>query len=104
MGTTSSSPSARKSASRSIEATRSPALHALPEDRERDRARVEHSVVEAREVEARAELRACLGAELHDLELADLVSERLSRPHDVAVHLVRDVVLGEERVRDHEID
>src|SRR5262245_61248319 len=64
----------------------------------------EHDVVEARKREPRAEptLRAVAG--VGDRALADLVRERLARPDDVAVHLVRDVALGAAADAAHRLD
>ena len=49
-----------------------------------------------------AEPRPGLVAEPEDLELAELVGERLARPDDVAIDLVLDVVGAEGRVLEHE--
>src|SRR5207249_10449730 len=84
-------------------------LHDVSVDRRAEglqgpRAVLEDRVVEGAQVEPRTEPRLRAGAKAPDLELADLVGERLSRPGDVAVHLVHDVVLREGRVREHEVD
>ena len=51
-----------------------------------------------------AELGRRLAAQLLDLQLADLVRQRLARPGDVAVDLVDDVELGLRRVRLEVVD
>ena len=71
---------------------RDPRVHALVEHRQRHRARAEHDRVERLEVELRAERAPRPRARSsQDLELADLVRERLAGPADVAIDLVRDV-------------
>src|SRR2546429_1114787 len=84
-------------------------LHDVSVDRRAEglqghRAVLEDRVVEGAKIEPRTEPLFRVGAEPPDLELADLVGERLSRPGDVAVHLVYDVVLREGRILDIEID
>ena len=71
---------------------------------ERHCAAAEHDVVESPDVELPAEILRRPGAQLLDLELADLVGQRLARPGDVAVDLVRDVELGLGGIGLEEID
>src|SRR5215212_11031302 len=52
---------------------------------ERQRATPQYCVVEVADIEARSELALRLGAQLSDLQLADLVGERLSRARNVAI-------------------
>ena len=58
----------------------------------------------AADVEPAAERRPGRVAEPQDLELAELVGQRLAGHREVAVDLVGDVVLGERGVLDHERD
>ena len=59
----------------------------LFEEIERQRAVPEHDVVEFPDVEARAQRLLGLAAQFFDLQLAELVRERLSRPGDIAIDL-----------------
>ena len=59
---------------------------------------VEHLVVEGADVELVAERFLRAGAELEDLELADLVGQSLAGPGDVAVDLGLDAGLVDVRV------
>src|SRR5688572_3051407 len=81
-----------------------PGIDVALQHRQRQRARAEHHVVEGADVEALAELGGRARAQLLDLQLADLVGQRLARPGDVAVDLVDDVVLGLGRVGLEELD
>src|SRR5262245_55236157 len=69
-----------------------------------DRPLTEDGVVEGANVEARAEPTFGLLAQFEDLQLADLVGQRLPRPADVPIDLVFDVVLGHEGVVEHVLD
>ena len=60
--------------------------------------------MEGPDVEATAEARLGIGPQASDLELADLVGQRLARPDQVSVHLVGDVVDRERAVLGHELD
>src|SRR4051812_17214671 len=75
-----------------------PLVHALFEERERHRATEQDDIVKLLHVERRAELPRRPRAQLLDLQLADLVGERLAGPRDVAVHFVDDVLVGLRRV------
>src|SRR5216683_753218 len=84
--------------------TRNPGVDARFQYVEGQRARTEHLVVEASQVETRAQGRRRARPQLLDLELADLVGQGLGRPDDVAVHLDHDVVLGLARVLREVVD
>ena len=71
-----------------------PLLHPRFQDVERHRAVFEHDIMKRADVESCAELCFGLAAQLADLQLAELVSQRLTRPHDVAVHFDGDVLIG----------
>src|SRR3954463_13974992 len=73
---------------------RHPGLDVLLQQVERHGAVAQHVVVEGPDVEFRAQLPLRVGAQLLDLQLADLVGQRLPRRHNVAVDLDLDVVLG----------
>src|SRR6476620_11031745 len=60
-----------------------PGIHLLLENLERHRTLPEHDIVELSNVESGAEPSLGVTAQLADLELSDLVAERLSRPHDI---------------------
>ena len=64
----------------------------------------EQLVVERPQVEALAELPLQVGAQHLDLPLADLVGERLTGPHDVAVDLVDGLAFGQPDVVEEELD
>jgi hypothetical protein len=71
-----------------------PTVDLLLEHFERDRAHLQDDVVELAKVEAATELLLGARAQLLDLQLADLVGQRLARPADVAIGLVGDIELG----------
>src|SRR5438093_6160594 len=98
------SPARRAPRNASPQGPRDVSIDRRAEGLEGHRAVLEDRVVEGAQVEPRTEPRLRVGAKAPDLELADLVGERLSRPGDVAVHLVHDVVLREGGVREHELD
>src|SRR5690606_26312876 len=81
-----------------------PGVHAALEHVERQRTGTEQVIVEGADVEPLAEPRLGTGPELADLQLPDLVRERLARVADVAVDLVHDVELGLRGVVEKEID
>src|SRR5436190_16524237 len=62
----------------------------LLEERERQRAVLQHFVVELAQVEPRAERALRTLAQLEDLQHADLVGERLRRHHEVTLDLDDD--------------
>src|SRR6185436_8558156 len=80
------------------------ALHDGAQDGQRQGALLEDGVVEAPDVEAVPLALARLRSQPQDLELAELVGQRLTGVADVSVHLVGDVVLAERGVLDHEVD
>ena len=71
-----------------------PVVDLALEHGQRQRAGHQHLGVEVLEVEAAAERLLGLGAQLEDLELADLVGERLAGNGDVALDLGGDLGLG----------
>ncbi len=71
---------------------------------QRQGAVAQHAVVEGADVEGLDQLLLGVGAELLDLELTDLVGQRLTRPDDVAIDLDDDVVLLLAGVRDEVVD
>src|SRR6185295_4998358 len=77
---------------------RDPAVDPRLQHVERQGAGAEHLVVEPAHVEARAELLLLPLAQLEDLELPDLVAERLPRPDHVAVGLAMHLDLIDRRV------
>src|SRR5436190_1861924 len=91
---------------------RDPLLHHPHEHIQRHRARAQHDVVELLQRELRPQLALGLGAELEDLQHADLVRARLPRHDDVALHflgwdavvdrLLARPVLGVEAGVDHQ--
>src|SRR6476646_8629062 len=76
-------------------------LHDGSQRRQRERPLGQHRVVERADVEPTGEPAASLLAEPMDLELAELVGDRLAGPADVAIALVGDVARGERRVLEH---
>src|SRR5438093_6253382 len=78
--------------------------NSLPEGPERQGAVAQHRIVEGADVEATAQASLRIGPEAPNLELADLVGQRLAGPDQVSVHLVGDVVHGERAVLGHELD
>src|SRR6185369_699550 len=83
---------------------RDPIGDAVAQGWQADRPRAEDGVVEGLDLELRAEPLPRVRAKGQDLELPDLVGERLARPDDVAVDLVDDVVVAEGRVAAEEVD
>src|SRR5687767_13870685 len=83
---------------------RHPRPHFSLEHPQRERTAAEHRIMKRPQVELVAEPGRGVRAQLLELELADLVRERLARPNDVAVHLDLDVVLGPGRVVTEEVD
>src|SRR5215213_3723417 len=71
-----------------------PEVDPLFEEAERQRPVVEHRVVKLAYVEPVAQFSPRLRPQLLDLQLAQLVGERLARPHYVPVYLDDDVVFG----------
>src|SRR6266404_708169 len=71
-----------------------PMLDMRLQEAQRDRALLQNGIVEGADVELAREAALGFGAQLSDLELAQLVGQRLPRPHDVAVDLDRDVLIG----------
>src|SRR5689334_20420587 len=74
-------------------------IHALLEHGQRHGTERQDRIVEASLIELRPQLLFRLAAVTTDLELAELVGKRLTRPGDVAIDLRRDLVLRECRVR-----
>src|SRR5687768_15820033 len=72
--------------------TRDPVADARVENAERDCAGAEHFVVKGAYIERCTELPGCVLAQLANLQLTDLVGERLSGPGDVPVDLDGDVM------------
>src|SRR5207244_4787795 len=70
-----------------------PLPHVLLQEIHRESPVPQHFVVERADVEPRAEGGGRRVAQLAELQLADLVGERLAGIHDVAVHLDDDVLL-----------
>jgi len=64
------------------------------QEAQRDRALLQDSIVEGADVELTGEAALGFGAQLSNLELAKLVGQGLARPHDVAIDLDRDVLIG----------
>src|SRR3954466_472130 len=64
----------------------------------------QYLAVEFAHVEPSAERRLRPGAQCRDVQLAELVAERLARPHDVALHFGSDVTFGHRRVVEHVLD
>src|ERR1041384_7240336 len=83
---------------------REPRVAALVEDVQRQRALQQDDVVKLAERELRAELRARLRLQRQQLELPDLVRERLAGPHDVPIDFVLDVEFGLWRVVEEVVD
>ena len=71
-----------------------PMLDVRLQQAQRDRALLQDGVVEGAHVKLAAEPALGFGAQLADFELAKLVGQRLARPHDVAINLDRDVLIG----------
>ena len=61
---------------------------------ERHRTLPEHDVVKRSNVEARPSRRSASRRTLADLELANLVAERLPRPHNISIDLDDDVLIS----------
>src|SRR6185369_7381560 len=80
---------------------RDPAVDLLLENRQRKRAGVEHLRMIFSDVELRPKRRLRLVAKLGDLQLADLVGQRLTRNGDVAFNLGRGVGLRFPRMVEH---
>src|SRR6267143_2432715 len=72
---------------------RDPRVNPCVERVQRQRPRAEHLIVERANIEFAAERRRRVRAQLFDLQLADLVGERLARPYDVAIDFHGDVML-----------
>src|SRR5262249_1925135 len=83
---------------------RNPGTDAGIEQVERQRALPHHLVMEIANRESVAQLFAGEGAQLLELQLAQLVGQRLPGPDDVAVDLDLDVVLGLRRIVHEELD
>src|SRR3546814_8515922 len=77
---------------------RNPGVDVLLQHIQRYRAGFQHGVVVGPQVELRPQLAGGLLTEFGDLELADLVGQRLPRRADVAVDLVDHVLAGLGRV------
>src|SRR5947209_383381 len=77
-----------------------PALHLRLQDAERHPTILQQRVVEIAEVERRAQRRLGLPSQAQDLELADLVAERLAGPRHVALHLTLGVLTRAAEVGD----
>src|SRR3954469_8488300 len=73
-------------------------LHLLVEQVERQRPVLEHGGVEGADVEPIAELAPRFFAKLEDPQLANLVARRLPGIVDVALDLLDDVALGQQRI------
>src|SRR5687768_8117942 len=75
-----------------------PGIDLLFQHVKRQRAILEHRGVEALDVESVAQCPPRLVAKLQYLQLADLVARRLARIVDVALDLLDDVSLAQERI------
>src|SRR5438309_3938805 len=75
-----------------------PILDVRLQQAQRDSALLQHRVVEGADIELTGEAALSVGAQLSNLELTEFVSQRLPRPHDVAVDLDRDVLIGLSRI------
>ena len=71
-----------------------PMLDVRLQETQRDRVLLQDGVVEDSHVKLSGEAALGFGAQLSNLELAKLVGQRLARPHDVAINLDRDVLIG----------
>src|SRR5258708_5673106 len=71
-----------------------PMLDVRLQQAQRNRALLQDGVVEGAHVKLAGEPALGFGAQLSDFELAKLVGQRLARPHDVAINLDRDVLIG----------
>jgi xanthosine utilization system XapX-like protein len=83
---------------------RDPAIDLAFQHGQRHRAVLQHFGVELAHVELRAQFLLGLGAQLLDLQLADLVSQRLPRPGDVALRLGGGLGIALGRVVAHVLD
>src|SRR5262245_55905109 len=81
-----------------------PFVNSLLQYVQRHRALGQHDVVKAAEIELCAQARGRLRAELANLELTNLVAERLTGPDDVPIDLDADVLRGLRRVGGEELD
>src|SRR5438128_4117361 len=70
----------------------------------RQRPVVENRVMKLSNVEARSKFPRRPRPQFLDLQLAELISQRLAGPDDVTINLDDDVVFGLRRVRFHEIN
>src|SRR6185436_11729029 len=81
-----------------------PAVHVLLEHAQRNGAAAEDDVVEVADVELRAERLLRAPAELANLQLAELVRQRLAGPRNVAIDLGLDLVERQGGARGHVVD
>src|SRR5882724_9565127 len=75
-----------------------PMLDVRLQETQRDRTLLQDRFVEGADVELAGQLALGFGAQFADLELAKLVGQGLARPHDVAIDLDRDVLIGRATV------
>ena len=80
------------------------ALDDLAQHRQRQRARSRTTSWKRRCRSASPRRSRASARSREDLQLAELVGQRLAGPADVSVDLVRDVVLAQRRVLGHEVD
>src|SRR5712692_11891667 len=71
-----------------------PMLDVRLEEAQRDGALLQHGIVEGTDAELSGEAALGFGAQFADFELAEFVGQRLPGPHDVAIHLNRNVLIG----------
>src|SRR5690606_30744702 len=87
-----------------LRARRDPGVDLLLEHRQRHRPEREDGVVEGAQVELRSEYLLRARAQFDDADLAELVTQRLAGPGDVAVDLGLDLVLAERGLRSEVVD
>src|SRR5580704_10812096 len=75
-----------------------PPMHLAVEHVERQRTLTERRVMKRPQIEASTETRTGFGAQLQELELAEFVGERLTRPRNVAIDLALHVRLVHRRI------